>query len=364
VRREVSYFWRYDPASYVSGCCAKGGLVKVLSFRLLLVLLIVIVSQQVFAQSYDGLELFAGRKIYVFGINNSGKSVGKAGIAPEYAYLWSPTGVSQNLGSLGGKFTTARSINNLDQVVGNSQVAKGSSVYHAFLWTDAGGMQDLGTLGGNSVGYAINDHSQVAGAFASGASQHAFLWTAADGMQDLGTLGGDFSQATGINNNGHVVGTAALSNGQRRAFLWTAADGMKELDLGLNTPSGATAINDSDQVVGSFINPTHGMEHAFLWDPLNGARDLGALSAKNGVPASEASAINNAADVVGISLVFKPGNPHAAGSSVIWRHGGAPLKLASLVTPKPGNLPGAAVGINASGQIVANGGGAWLLTPR
>lgn len=319
--------------------------------------LVACVCQNLSAQSYTSVFLGSGHQTYVWGVNDSGMSVGRKGISYAAALLWSPNGAVQDLGTLGGTRAEALAINNLGQVVGNSSLA-GNSVYHAFLWTPNVGMQDLGSLDGNSFAFAINGNSEVVGEF-RGTVDHAFLWTQAGGMQDLGSLGGFFSRATGINSAEHLVGTSALSDGSVRAFFWTAQDGMKELDLGQTAGSQAFAINDSDQVVGYFVNPQDNQNHAFIWSPTTGIHDLGTLPGTGSF--SSAFALNNSGDVVGISCALKFGNYRC--SSVVWKHGGTIQKLGPLVVPKIG-LPKGATGINTSGQIVANGAGAWLLTPH
>jgi len=332
---------------------------KSLHVRVVLLLLALLISPNLSAQHYTAIRLNGGHQIAVNGINDSGMSVGGAGISPRYALLWSTTGTSHDLGNLGGHFAEAFAINNLGQVVGYSLLAD-KSTYHAFLWKSDTGMQDLGSLGGNSLAYAINGNAEVVGEFYGNNIDHAFLWTQAGGMQDLGTLGGSFSRATGINTAGHVVGTSTRSDGTiGHAFVWTAQDGMKELDLGQTAGSQAWAINDSDQIVGAFINPQDNQYHAFLWSPTTGKQDLGTLPGVGSF--GYAHAVNNSGDVVGISYVIKLGV--AKGFSVISRHGGTVQKLGPLVVPKIG-LPRGATGINASGQIVANGSGAWLLTPQ
>ncbi len=96
---------------------------------------------------------------------------------------------------------------------------------HAFLWRN-GAMEDLGTLGGsNSCAYDINDLNQVVGDSETGDVGesglpvfHGFLWQ--NGVRtDLGTLGGATSSAFGINNRGQIVGQAAPETGGSRACL-------------------------------------------------------------------------------------------------------------------------------------------------
>jgi probable HAF family extracellular repeat protein len=73
---------------------------------------------------------------------------------------------------------------------------------------------DLGTLGGKvSTAFAINDHGQVVGwSLTADDEQHAFSWTAAGDMVDLGTLGGSSSEAFAVNSSGLVVGFSSSSS--------------------------------------------------------------------------------------------------------------------------------------------------------
>lgn len=114
-----------------------------------------------------------------FAINRAGQVVGGSGICsaftittltnlfPLHALLWEKDKVT-DLGSLGGSGygggNLALNINNLGQVVGNSDLP-GDHANHAFLWSKGKGMQDLGTLPGDqfSVGIGINDGGKVAG---------------------------------------------------------------------------------------------------------------------------------------------------------------------------------------------------------
>src|SRR5205085_1012471 len=136
-----------------------------------------------------------------------------------------------NLGTLpGGRFSDAKGINSIGQIVGDSATgaldAAGRDIYHAVLWQN-GHVTDLGALGGDdSTATGINSAGQVIG-YATTAppdpnappeyayTYHAVLWQNGI-LTDLGTLPGVAnSHAYGINAAGQVVGESG-----RAAVLW------------------------------------------------------------------------------------------------------------------------------------------------
>jgi probable HAF family extracellular repeat protein len=134
-------------------------------------------------------------------------------------------------------------------------------------------MNDLGTLGGrHSTAYGINASGQVAGEsrIAGDAETHAFLYSGGT-LADLGTLGGTHSAAYGINASGQVVGGAfTVGNVERHAFLYSGGT-LADLNALLAPGSGwtlhyATGINDSGQITGS--GDINGEIHAFLLTPV------------------------------------------------------------------------------------------------
>lgn len=202
------------------------------------------------------------------------------------------------LGSLGGKFSDAKGINDNGVIVGSARKEDGS--WSAFLFDRAGGMQVLSTLGGrSSYGMALNQHGHAVG-FADTASGqwHAFLYDGTEALKDLGTLGGKVSYAADINNLGQIVGTAQLENGYRRAFLYEPGRGMVDLGTLGGRISSATAINDNGMIAGA-SETRNRRWHAFVHD---GKRmiDLGAMIGRGN---SFATGINNAGHVVGTVLV-------------------------------------------------------------
>jgi len=177
-----------------------------------------------------------------------------------------------NIPTLGGAVSSVVAMNNLGQVVGNSDISP--TVRHAFLWSKASGIQDLGTLGGlNSSAVAVNDNGQVVGSSDTAVQGefHAFLWSAQTGMIDLGSPGQSCNPLA-INASGMVVGVCFLSNRQSQGFLWTAANGMQYL---FGNSSGADAVNDKGLVLGGNL-----AYDAFLWSPSRGIQSLDYPGAK------------------------------------------------------------------------------------
>src|SRR5262249_7847583 len=104
---------------------------------------------------------------------------------------------------------------------------------------------------------------------------HAFLWQN-DTMTDLGTLPGDFSSgATGINENGLIVGNSCDVNGNCRAFVW---EGGVMTDLNTLTTNGSELFlldasggtNSRDEVAGRVLEESTGQIHAYRAIPCDG----------------------------------------------------------------------------------------------
>lgn len=201
------------------------------------------------------------------------------------------------LGTLGGKESEARRINDKGVIVGSS--SKRDGTWRAFLYDRAGGMQELGTLGGSSShGSAINNSGAVVGsADLANGDWHAFVCQPGEALKDLGTLGGKISYATAINNKGQIVGAAANPEQYRHAFYYDSVRGMVDLGTLGGRASVATSINDKGEVVGSSEMPDRSW-HAFSYDGKR-MQDLGKLISEGD---SYATAINNAGHVVGTVL--------------------------------------------------------------
>lgn len=179
--------------------------------------------------------------------------------------------------------TWAFGINNSGQVVGQAELAvynqsgNNYSVDSAFLYT-GGTMENLGTFGGmNSYASGINNNGQVVGQadLTGGTSSHAFLYTGGT-MQDLGTLPGYtwISDARCINDSGQVAGWSENNSDYRHAFLYSGGT-MEDLGTLGGAESWANGINDSGQVVGDALTGSN-VTHAFLFSD-GGMEDLNDL---------------------------------------------------------------------------------------
>jgi probable HAF family extracellular repeat protein len=218
------------------------------------------------------------------------------------------------LGTLGGRDSSARGVNNSGQVTGYSNIAPGQSAAHAFIFKD-GVLKDIGAILGpvETIGIGINARGQVAGSASSNTSSRgaflydndSFLFFEPQGFphginnlgelvgglsgnddgsgraflyshgakQDLGTLNsGSFARAHALNNLGQVVGVSGpsfFSTDGQKAFIYSGG-AMQDLNTLIPAVSGrvlysAMDINDAGQIVAN--GQVNGEDHGFLLTP-------------------------------------------------------------------------------------------------
>lgn len=219
-----------------------------------------------------------------------------------------------------------------------------------------GKVTDLGSLGGNSgVASGIADDGTIVGQSMTALSVfHAFR-SVGGVMKDLGTLASSkssMSAAVGINRKGHVCGSSYTDGGVWHFFL---VKGWAMKDIG--APAGsegayASACNNKDDIVGSAFAPVTGNPHAVLYHD-HQFTDLGDFAAGAGY--SNALGVNDHDEVVGMASAGTNGSS-APLTAFYWKAG----KMRNL-----GVLPGSA-GIFSAAYAIANDGtvvGASAVTP-
>jgi probable HAF family extracellular repeat protein len=131
------------------------------------------------------------------------------------------------LGTLGGTFSNAGSINDSGEVVGWSTTA-GDVTLRAFRWKN-GHLTNLGSLYDDlcSLAFDSNSKGQVVGNSVPcdiGGASHPFLWENGGPMVDLNTLippdsGVVLNEGAFVNEKGEIVASATLDNGEVHTFL-------------------------------------------------------------------------------------------------------------------------------------------------
>ncbi len=263
-------------------------------------------------------------------VNDNGVVVGASAIAdgenpPNHAFRWA-RGHLTDLGTLGGRDSSANAVNDHGDIAGSSQLPDGST--HAVLWHN-GHIQDLGILpgGGDSIASDINNHGVVVGRAVDGSGQLVgFRWFAGV-MTPLVTVDGIGVPANAVNEQGQVAGVLQNAALQPVRLAGTTATVLTE-HFGQGN-----GINECGDVAGAFVA---GLGQGFLYH--NG--QFRALASPAGAEESQAMALNDRRDTVGFTFVakFQP---------VLWPRGGAPQILPAL----HGGL-GFAWGINNKGQVV------------
>jgi probable HAF family extracellular repeat protein len=176
-----------------------------------------------------------------------------------------------SLGLLGGNYGGAADINSSAQIVGYCSTASG---YVPFLY-EHGQMNALSTLGGDQASAnAINDRGEVAGYSSVDPIYnnivHAFVYKNGQ-MSDLGTLG-TYSDASGINNSGQIVGGSRIDDNQFAHAVLYENGAVLDLNSLIAPGSGlllvsANDINDLGWIVGNAVD-VNGGGRGFLLTPV------------------------------------------------------------------------------------------------
>jgi len=280
----------------------------------------------------SGLQLLPGLggESGAWGLNNEGQASGWSYLSSdpnafERAVRWETAvipmtvidlGTLANTNGVNGDNSTAYDLNDDGAVTGYSDLpnlAGDFTPFHAILYTNGGGLQDLGTFdtlypyyqNGYSISYAANAAGQVVGlAHNSDWYFRPFIYDAAGGLRQL-PIDSSYSTnewyAVAINDSSLIGGHVIAATDQSLPCYWTSetADPIA-LAMPAEFPYGEIyGVNAASVMVGVMWDDT-GLEHAFVFDTVNGVRDLNDLiDPATGWVLQFARDINEAGQIVG-----------------------------------------------------------------
>jgi len=175
---------------------------------------------------------------------------------------------------------------------------------------------DLGYLEARfATALGINEDGAVVGIAGMFRNNHGYVWEAPGPMEDLGTLAGHdwYSAADAINDLGWVAGSSGESSIRDVPVLWRDGVPVNLSGSIVGTMGFANDLNNAGTVVGRWLKDIGGGEDvllAFVWED-GVMTQLPSLI--GGDAWSEASAINDAGDIVG----WTEGEPYDV--PVLWR---------------------------------------------
>lgn len=207
-------------------------------------------------------------------VNDRGQVTGSYWIlGKRYYYLWQE---NQGITLIDlPKSSNITVLNNKGQICGNYK--NNENEERGFLWDPHEGFIDIGTLGGKFTKvYDMNDLGEIVGESEAvdfsdvdgNSSRYAFFWHKGT-MLNLGSLtgplglNGDKSIATGINNLSQIIGTsnyliphkARLLRSENRPVIWKDGN-IEEIDYNIKGDAKSYSINDCSLAIYSISDIT------------------------------------------------------------------------------------------------------------
>jgi probable HAF family extracellular repeat protein len=193
----------------------------------------------------------------------------------DQAFRWTADGGVESLVIAGEEMTDARLVSDDGSVIIIESMGMGTS--NAYRWTEEGVLDLVDTF--SWVNAMSSDGSTLVGGKYDGTNAHAIRWDVTSGTLALGTLAGDtHSNATGIADNGTIIGISWPDYDGFHGFRWTEGDGMQSLgDLDTTDIYSTTrpeAISKDGSIIVGMSTNSAGIDEAFRWTEDGGIQGL------------------------------------------------------------------------------------------
>lgn len=202
------------------------------------------------------------------------------------AKVWDPANGTRSLVDLGVPAAhEARAVNEFNEIVGVRSTTGSCGDFEAFLYNlDTGEHVDIhrdilgGAMGITEV-FDINDDGIVIGEGPYGRNigeVGPFFWSRSSGVKWLPAIPNGITMDThayGINNRGEIVGAGIVDDTEWHAFIWDEINGMRDLnDITAGIPEGfiidgAKDINENGWIIASGHTGTWSPERAVVLIP-------------------------------------------------------------------------------------------------
>ena len=287
------------------------------------------------------------------------------------AFIWTETSGMVSLGNVNDNSFSSTYVN---QVSGDGKIVIGSGLpvglsqyddRQGFLWADTCGMIKFGSLN-SSERYRASAVSYDGSVIAGFGGEDAFYWTKNDGIKGLGVLAGtEQSEISKLSSDG-LIGAGCSNSASydvQEAIRWTEEDGIIGLGVlpGTSTSTCNAISPDGLVILGTcFVTSPQLHFYAFRWTEASGMEDLGSLPQKNimhpGGASTDGSVIvggGSDGPINGEAFIWDSVNGMRDLETVVENEygldlNGWQLNFAHAITPDGKNIVG--YGINPSGN--------------
>lgn len=246
---------------------------------------------------------------FAYAINQSALSGGTASF-PFVARFWSDPSHSGTTVSIGSISDSIRDINYYGEMVGYTQTGTTLPITADGFFRSAGGTVTTfsGLGGGFTAAYGVNDLQILCGKSTNSSGQyHGFIKTSLGSITDVGTIGGSTSSMVRINNLGYAVGSSGDGSGLFFPVYYSVSGAsLTTMPILSSTDEGnALDVNELQSAVGHCID-SGGLTYACIWPSVTGGTvlDLNSLiPTGTGWVLQSATGINDLGEITGVGTL-------------------------------------------------------------